>query len=115
MNDHDRLRQYLNEEVPPGGSDADTLFTNAQIDDMLAMRPAGARRDIGLWAAAAEGWERKASKYVDLVNNQTGGTQRQLSDLHEHATKQADRYRKLAISARAARSGKIVRKGTMIR
>jgi hypothetical protein len=50
-----KLRRYLDEKIPPGGTDADTRFTNTEIDDLLT-------ENTSLEAAAAAGWEEKAAK-----------------------------------------------------
>jgi hypothetical protein len=49
------LRELIDEVIPPGGTEADTRFTNTQIDALLA-----AASDIN--EAAANGWTRKAAR-----------------------------------------------------
>ena len=50
----EELRELLDEVVPEGGTESDTRFTDAQLDRLL-----GKSRNI--YAAAAEGWTRKAA------------------------------------------------------
>lgn len=48
------LRELLDEVIPDGGKDTDTRFTDSQIDRLL-------ERARNIYAAAAEGWTRKAA------------------------------------------------------
>lgn len=103
--------------IPPGGSDADTLFTAAQIDDLLFRYGTTER---GLRQAAAEGWDLKAAIYANLVNTTTGVSTRNMSDLYKNAQAQADKFRKQAASGNgdgtsATTIGKIKRAGSTIR
>lgn len=115
MNAPDRLRAYLGETIPQGGSDADTLFTDAAIEDIISVAPTFRTTQRSLWAAAAEGWDRKAGLFAEMVDNQTGGTNRLNSQMYDHAVKEAERYRQLAYGRRTASTGRIVRPGTTIR
>lgn len=49
------LRELLDEEIPAGGSEADTAFLDSRLITILDAAP-------NLHAAAAEGWRRKAAK-----------------------------------------------------
>jgi hypothetical protein len=74
----DRVRQLLGEEVPLGGSDTETLFTDEQIEGLLL--------DQGsVDAAVAEGWRIKAAKFASLVDVQEGTSKRAMSDMHKNA------------------------------
>ena len=113
MDDTDRLRAYLGERIPVGGADTDTLFLDDEINDMLTLFQgpfAGAPE--GLYLAAAEGWERKASYYADQADHEQGGSKDSLSQLTKNAIAEADRYRSLAYDRRIPRVGKIRRPGT---
>lgn len=72
------LRELLDEEIPAGGSEADTRFTNAQIDRLLMQA-----RNV--YFAAAEGWTRKAGKLQrelgHLAETQTGDERAQRVNL----------------------------------
>jgi hypothetical protein len=63
------LRALLAEEIPAGGSDADTRFRDAAIDGLLLAAAT-------LTEAAAQGWLRKAAMALDdrggLVESQVG-------------------------------------------
>lgn len=83
-----RLRRKLGENIPAGGSDADTMFTNVEVQALLD--------DSGsdVTKAALEGWRAKAAEYSNLVNVSEGNSQRQMSDLHKHALTMIDYYTK---------------------
>jgi len=75
----ERLRQLLNEEIPDGMSDKETLFTDEQIADLLF------EADDIPEAAAGKGWFIKAGKLADLVDTAEGTSKRSMSDLHKNA------------------------------
>ena len=75
----ERLRQQLGEMIPGGGSDADTLFSDDEIDDLLEQYP-----DMDL--AVYEGWKIKAAKLSNLVDTTEGNSQRKFSQLLTNAT-----------------------------
>jgi hypothetical protein len=76
------LRALLGEDIPAGGSDADTLFTDQEIADL-----------VGVWGSAefakARGWEVKAARLSHLVDITEGSTNRTLSKAFDHALKMA--------------------------
>lgn len=112
MQPSDRLRAYLGERIPQGGSDDDTLFAADEIEDLINNFQYPLVGNEGLYLAAAEGWERKASYYANMADHEQGGAKDALSQLKQNATSQADRYRSLAYDRRTPRVGKIVRPGT---
>ena len=59
-----RLRRDTDEVVPSGGTDADTRFADAEIDEILTEAESTS-------AAAAEGWTRKAMRAL----SERGGLQ----------------------------------------
>lgn len=73
-----RLRQLLGEDIPVGSSDVDTLFTEEEIDDLLA-------ENEDLERAAYEGWRVKAARLSNLVDNTEGNVQRKFSQLLDNA------------------------------
>lgn len=77
--DAERVRRQLGERIPQGGTDADTMFTDQEILDLLTESGGDVE------AAVAEGWKVKTAEAVDLVNTQEGTSKRNLSDVHEHA------------------------------
>lgn len=83
--DHQRLRALLGETVGGDVTESDTLFTNDQIEDLLA-------RHGSVEAALEEGWGLKAAALATLVDTVEGSTQRRLSDAHEHALNMAKYY-----------------------
>ncbi|MEX0975042.1 MAG: hypothetical protein WD024_06840 [Bacillota bacterium] len=64
-----KLRRLLAESIPAGGTDGDTRFSNADIDDLLT----GADN---VYLAASEGWTEKAGQLQDglgpLAETQAG-------------------------------------------
>jgi hypothetical protein len=59
------LRRALDEVIPEGGTDADTRFSDEEIDELL-------RAFTSIAAAAAEGWARKALRAM----SERGGLQK---------------------------------------
>lgn len=49
-----RLRKYLHEIIPVGGSDTDTNFTDGEIEELL-------QSVDNIYSAAAQGWRLKAT------------------------------------------------------
>lgn len=98
------LRVKIGETIPEGGSDADTLFTDAQVGQWVD-------ESKNLNYAAVLGWEAKMAHWAGLVSVTDGASSREMSDLMDHAVIMANRYGKLAEGARAGRTrvGKIVR------
>lgn len=86
IEESDRLRQLLGESIPDGGSAADTLFKDHEIEDLL-------ERGLGdAEIAAYEGWRVKAAKLSSLVDNTEGNVQRKFSQLLSNAEKMVKMY-----------------------
>jgi len=81
----EQVRQLLGEEVPIDGSDTDTLFLDAQIDDLISSTSS-------VDAAVAQGWRIKAAKFADLVDTAEGTSKRAMSDLHKNALAMAKTF-----------------------
>lgn len=88
----DALREMLSEQIPPGGTDADTLFSQAELTDLLSVVDY-------IETAASEGWSRKAGRLVtnqDGITAITAGTEKfnfvDPIKLAEHARQQAEMY-----------------------
>jgi hypothetical protein len=95
----EELRELLDEVIPEGGSESDTRFTDAQLDRLL-----GKSRNI--YAAAAEGWTRKAAMFqreAGQIQSYSVGQERyEMSnpkDLMEYALKMAETYKNMAASS----------------
>jgi hypothetical protein len=108
----DRLRAYLGERIPANGADTDTMFADDEIQDLLLNFQAPLSGNEGVYLAAAEGWERKASNYADQADHEQGGAKDALSQLRSAAVSEADRFRKLAYGRFTPKVGRIVRPGT---
>ncbi|MBB6673013.1 hypothetical protein [Cohnella nanjingensis] len=86
------LRELLDEEIPDGGSEKDTAFTDARLVSLLTAAS-------NLHAAAAEGWRRKAAKLQkrlgEMASYSVGDEKYQytsLSSALEAALKMADTF-----------------------
>lgn len=85
-----RLRMNLGEAIPADGSEADTMFTDAQLTDMLS-GVGGSQAQ-----AALMGWRAKAAEYSNLVDVSEGNSQRSMSDLYKNALQQVAYWQKEA-------------------
>jgi len=68
----EELRELLDEEIPTGGTESDTEFTNAQINRVLESASS-------FHSAVAEGWRRKAGKIqkkLGLYSSYQSGTEK---------------------------------------
>ena len=95
----EELRELLDEVIPEGGAESDTRFTDAQLDRLL-----GKSRNI--YAAAAEGWTRKAAMFqreMGQIKSYSVGQERydmaDLTSLLEYALKMAETYSRMAASS----------------
>lgn len=93
------LRELLDEVIPEDGKDTDTRFTDAQIDRLL-------ERARNIYAAAAEGWTRKAAmiqRELGQIQSYSVGQERydmaKASELLEYALKMAETYSRMAASS----------------
>lgn len=84
-----RLRMLLAEQIPAGGSDSDTLFLNAELDDLLINFPT-------FNMTVAVGWAAKAAKLSGLVDIEESGSKRRLQQKFMNAQRMADFYSKQA-------------------
>lgn len=109
ITDNDRLRSMLGEEIPAGGVEGDTLFTNEKVTDLLSS--AGGDLD----AAAVTGWQIKAAHYADLVDVAEGNSSRKMSDLHKNALAMVKYYRGDDLIAAGVGTGRNVVIGTIQR
>ena len=103
----ERLRKLLGEVIPDDGSDADTLFKDDEIDDLLSSN------DGNIDRAAFEGWKQKAAELAALVTTAEGNSTRMMSDLHKNALAMVRQYEGLATGPTAGRTriGRISRPG----
>lgn len=81
MSDSSEVRAKLGERIPQDGDDTDTMFTNAEILDLLATYG-------GVEGAVLEGWRRKAAEFASLVDTTEGTSKRAMSNLHAQALAQ---------------------------
>lgn len=86
LTDNQRLRDLLGEPIPPGGTEADTLFTEEKITDLLLQ----ANGDLD--RAAFEGWRAKAASLSNLVDTTEGNSQRKFSQLLDNANDMVKMY-----------------------
>ena len=94
-----RLRKLLNELIPPNGTEADTRFTDDDLDEMLT-------ESSSLFAAASMGWTMKAgmlqTEMGDVERLTLGQETEQLVSLRDrlaYALGMADKYASMAKSS----------------
>lgn len=94
-----KLRKLLDERIPEGGSDADTRFTDADIDELLT-------EATNIYAAAAAGWTLKAGmlqQELGQIESYAVGQERydmrKLQDMVNYALKMAETYSRMAASS----------------
>jgi hypothetical protein len=85
----EQLRQMLGESIPDGGTDADTLFTNIEIEQFLENGP-------NLEYAALSGWRIKAARLASLVDTTEGNAARKLSQAFTQAQDMVKLYTRSA-------------------
>lgn len=102
----EELRELLDEVIPEGGTESDTRFTDAQLDRILA-------QTRNIYAAAAEGWTRKAAmaqREIGQIKSYSVGQEKydmaDLTSLLEYALKMAETYSHMA----ASRMGSVILK-----
>jgi len=103
----DRLRQLLGENIPEGGTEDDTMFSDEQIEDFLNQ----GNSDID--ASAYYGWKAKMAELANLVNVTEGNSSREMGELHKAAKRMTDMYAGFAPTSGRGRVkvGRIRRRG----
>lgn len=94
--DVSQLRKLINEVIPPGGSEYDTNFTNAELETML-------NEQQNLYQAASFAWTIKAGLYQGQIESYKVGNESydttKLKDQVDHALKMAAKYAEMARTA----------------
>ena len=90
------MRKLLDERIPEGGSDADTRFSDADIDELLTDAS-------NIYGAAAAGWTIKAGMFqreLGQIESYSVGQERydmrKLQDMVNYALKMAETYSHMA-------------------
>lgn len=98
------LRENTGETIPEGGTAADTLFTEEQVERWITTTSS-------IEGAILKAWLVKQAYYSNLANVTDGAASRTFTDLFNHATQMVKQYTELAIGPTAGRTrvGKIVR------
>lgn len=106
LTEDQKLRQLLGEDIPEGGVADDTLFSNAEIVDLIETNP-------NMDRAAYEGWRAKQARLASLVDTTEGNSQRKYSQLLTNAEKMVASYRRSSEGATEGRTriGRIRRAG----
>jgi hypothetical protein len=86
MEQIENLRAMLAERIPPGGSEADTLFASSELERILNTNGGNLER------AAYDGWRIKAAEFANLVSVTDGAASREFSDLHKNALEMVKTY-----------------------
>jgi hypothetical protein len=103
----EEFRQLVGEPIPEGGSEGDTLFTDAYIEEILLGAGGNMNR------AAYRGWQVKAAHYAGLVNVIDGNAAREFGQLLKNAQDMMKVYQKSTgshLTDGRARVGRIVRR-----
>lgn len=94
-----KLRKLLDERISEGGSDADTRFLDADIDELLIDA-------TNIYQAAAAGWTIKAGmlqRELGQIGSYAVGQERydmrKLQDMVNYALKMAETYSRMAASS----------------
>jgi len=94
-----KLRKLLDERIPEGGSDADTRFSNDEIDELLI-------EATNIYGAATAGWTLKAGMFqreLGQVESYSVGQERydmrKLQDMIDYALRMAETYSSIAASS----------------
>ena len=93
-----KLRKLLDERIPEDGSEADTRFSDADIDELLM-------GTTNIYEAAAAGWTLKAGMFqreLGQIESYAVGQERydmrKLQDMVNYALKMAETYSCMATS-----------------
>lgn len=88
-----RLRKLINEVIPASGSEADTNFTDDELNALIAEAP-------NIYSAAAAGWIMKAGMLQAQIESYTIGQERydltSLRDMLSYALAMAQQYNEIA-------------------
>lgn len=94
-----KLRKLLDERIPDGGSDADTRFLDADLDELLVDA-------ANIYEAVAAGWTLKAGmlqQELGQIESYAVGQERydmrKLQDMVNYALKMAETYSRMAASS----------------
>lgn len=103
-----KVRRYLNEVIPDGGTPADTGFSEQDINDLLT-------DSTNIYAAAAQGWRLKAataSQQAGELKKYTIGQESYErttgSDYAEYCLEMAKMYDGMAAKADPFESGRVI-------
>ncbi len=95
----EELRELLDEVIPEGGTESDTRFTDEQLDRLLS-------KARNIYAAAAEGWTRKAAMFqreLGQFESYSVGQERydlaKAKSMLEYALMMANTYSRMAASS----------------
>jgi hypothetical protein len=82
-----RLRAILGEDIPSGGEEGDTLFSDREVQEFIDSTPS-------LDRAGYEGWRVKAARLANLVDTTEGNSQKKYSQLHDNALEMIKMYQR---------------------
>lgn len=99
-----QLRLLLGEPIPSGGTAADTLFSDNDLESLIDASPS-------LERAAYEGWRSKAAMLSNLVDTTEGNAQRKFGQLLDNAMDMVKLYQRSSGGPTEGRTriGRIVR------
>lgn len=98
-----KLRRLLDERIPAGGTDADTRFTDAEIDELLT-------EASSIEEAAAAGWRQKAA----WAMSERGGLEKSRAGDESHEFVSLETYRKHCLEMASYYSSQVSGRGSRL-
>jgi hypothetical protein len=101
-----KLRKLINEQIPAGGTETDTRFSDSDLDDLLT-------ESTTVYAAAATGWTMKAGMFQSQIESYTVGQEKydltSVKDQYTQALAMAEQYAAMAKAKNPTGSGIILK------
>lgn len=85
------FRTRLGERIPRGKTEADTLFSDNELQEILD------RAADNEYRALADGWSTKAGLLAEMIDTNESGSERKYSKLYDQAFKMWQQFEKAAI------------------
>ena len=93
-----KLRKLLDERIPEDGSDADTRFTDADVDELLIDATNIYKATAAGWTIKAGMFQRELGQIESYAVGQERYDMRKLQDMVNYALKMAETYSRMAAS-----------------
>lgn len=99
----------VGDRLPPGGSEGEAFFSNAEIDDLLEE----ANNDLN--RAAMNGWLAKMAEFAKLIDTDISGANRKLSQMYKQAEGMLRHYASVIGADADAVVGRVVGRAVNLR